>query len=259
MSFFARVGVYPPAGLFGTGHLLLLCFTVCMIALGLVAMKGADERAVRRVVRVCTCLLWALEAAKIAFVLCVNKTLDPNEFVPLYYCSITLYAGALSSLGHGMLRRLGDVFLATGGVVGGAVFLLSPLTSLTKYPAWHFISWHSFVLHGLMVFLGFLLLLRRVYVPLWRDILYHAGLVSAVCFAASLFNALYDRTHPDDPLANLMFISKDFPDTPISLVYHLCGPLYPTVVWLGQAFLPFLTVCGIRAVLPVKREDDDVI
>lgn len=251
--FFAPPDVYKPSGLFGVAHCVLLLITALLIALGLYASRTLTPRGVRRVIRVSTAALWVLEAGKIAFVLGVVGTRNPNEYVPLYYCSITLYAGALSSLCSGFWRRVGDIFLATGGVVGGAVFLLVPLTSLTRYPAFHFIAWHSFFLHGLMVYLGLLILVRGVYRARKEDILYCAGIVSAACFAAALFNALYDRAHPDIPVANLMFISKDFPGTPISLLYHLCGPLYPTVVWLGQAILPFLIVCGLQGALLARR------
>lgn len=247
MSFFAPQGAYPAAGLFGVEHAVLFLVTALLIGVGVFASRSLGEREVHRVIRAAAVSLWVLETAKITFVLFVNRTTNPNEFVPLYFCSITLYTGVLSGYGRGRWRRLGDVFLATGGLVGGAVFLVSPLTSLTNYPAWHFLSLHSFLLHGTMVYLGLLLLLRRVYVPVLGDMLYHVGTVSAFCLAAAIFNTVYDRAHEGAPIANLMFISKDFKGTPISLLYHLCGPYFPTVICLAQSFLPFLAVLGVYA------------
>lgn len=52
----------------------------------------------------------------------------------LYYCSILLYAGIFSSLKNKFIKRVGDVFLATGGIVAGIVFIIFPTTSLLTYP-----------------------------------------------------------------------------------------------------------------------------
>ena len=241
--FFSLPYQYPPAGLFSRWHLLLLSVTACLIAAGLWLSRNMMPMAVRRTVRIVTACLWGLELVKILFVLFVTGSKNPNEFVPLYYCSITLYAGLLSSLGSPLLMRVGDAFIAMGGIVGGAVFLLMPTTSLPQYPAFHFISWHSFLLHGTMVYLGLLLLVRRVYCPRLGDIRYVAGLTGAIAAIAWLFNTVYNHI-ARDPVANLMFISRDFAGTPISILYRLCGRFFTPVMCLGQAFLPFFLMYG---------------
>lgn len=241
--FFSLPNQYSPAGLFSRWHLLLLLVTACLIAAGLYFSRNMTAVAVRRTVRIVTACLWGLELAKILFVLLVTGSKNPNEFVPLYYCSIILYAGLLSSFGGALLCRVGDSFIAMGGIVGGAVFLLMPTTSLPQYPAFHFISWHSFLLHGTMVYLGLLLLVRRVYCPRLRDIRYVAALTGAICALAWLFNTVYNRIS-GDPVANLMFISRDFAGTPISILYRLCGRFFTPVMCLGQAFLPFFFTYG---------------
>lgn len=252
--FFAPPDAYAPAGLFGREHLALFLLAAALIALALYASRHLDADGVRRVIRAVTLALWIAEVLKVAFVLLLARSHNPNEYVPLYYCSITLYAGALSSLSRGALRRVGDAFLATGALVGGAVFLAVPLTSLSRYPAWHFISLHSILLHATMVYLALLLLWRGVYRVRGWDILYHGALVCAVCAVALTFNLCYDARHPEAPLANLMFISKDFPGTPISFFYHLCGPLlYPVAAMLGQALLPPLTVYGVQGAILSRR------
>lgn len=254
--FFAPPDLYSAAGLFGKAHLALFSLAVLLIALSLWASREMSPLGVRRVIRVATLSLWLLEGVKIAFVLLVARTRNPNEYVPLYYCSITLYAGALSSLCKGTLRRVGDAFLATGCLVGGAVFLCVPLTSLSRYPAWHFISLHSFLLHALMVYLALLVLWRGDYRVRLRDILYHGALVSTVCAVALAFNLCYDARHGDAPVANLMFISKDFPGTPISFFYHLCGPLlYPAAAMLAQSLLPALAVYAVQSAILRRRAE----
>ncbi len=239
--FFSLPNEYEPAGLFSIWHLLLLAVAVALVGMGLYYSRHMSDRAVRRTVRAVTATLWVLEIAKILFVLLVTRSTNPNEFVPLYYCSLILYAGVLSSCFQGFLRRVGDCFIATGGLVGGAVFLLFPTTSLPRYPAFHFISWHSFLLHGLMVYLGLLLLMRGTYRLKLRDIRYCAALISIMCLLALVFNTVYDHVS-GTAVANLMFISKDFAGTPITVLYRLCGRFFTPVMWLVQAFGPFLLV-----------------
>lgn len=239
--FFSLPNEYEPAGLFSVWHFLLLAVTAALVAIALYCSRHMSDRAVRRTVRVATGVLWGLEIAKILFVLLVTGSTNPNDFIPLYYCSLILYAGVFSSCFGGLLRRVGDCFIATGGLVGGVVFLLLPTTSLPRYPAFHFISWHSFLLHGLMVYLGLLLLMRGIYRLQFKDIRYCAALVSVMCLLALIFNTVYDSAS-GQAIANLMFISKDFPGTPIAVLYRLCGRFFPLFMWLSQAFGPFVLV-----------------
>lgn len=251
--FFALPQEYPPAGLWSWGHILLLLFTLFVACLALFFARRMQPDGVRRTVQVATVLLVSLEMIKIFFVLLRTGSRNPNDFVPLYYCSLTLPAGAMSAWARGKWRRMGDAFLATGGLVGGAVFLLFPTTSLLRYPALHFISLHSFFLHGLMVYLGLLLLLHGTYRVRLRDATAVAALVSAMCAVALCFNLVYDRVSGKE-VANLMFLSKDFPGTPLSPIYHALGVFYTPVVWLAQAFLPFLLVYACnRLLLRVAR------
>ena len=246
--FFSLPNTHPCAGIFTVWHGALLAATVALVALGLYLSRGMSAPAVRRTVRVVTAVLLALEAAKILFVLLVVRSRNPNEFVPLYYCSIVLYAGLLASLNHRFWRRVGDAFIVMGGIIGGVVFLIFPTTSLPQYPAFHFISWHSFLLHGAMVYLGLLLLLTGVYRENMADLRPVATLIALVCAVAFAFNTVYNQVAAE-PVANLMFISRDFEGTPLSLVYRLCGRFFTPVMWLGQSFLPFFaTYGGIRLV-----------
>ena len=240
--------------MYTVGHLALFLVTVIGIAAGLYLARGIDARGVRTVIRVVTALLWVLEIAKILFVLLVTKSDNPNDFIPLYYCSLILYAGLFSSVGKGFWQKLGDVFIATGGVAGGICFMLVPNTSLPRYPAVHFISFHSFLLHGLMVFMGLLLLTRGIYRIRICDLRYCAGLVSAMCAAAYAYNLLWDAFNPDRAVANLMFLSKDFPGTSVSILYHATGAFFPVLMWLIQAFVPFLLFVAVQKAVDAVRK-----
>ena len=246
LSFFSKAGELPAAGLYSLSHLLLLLLSICGITAALICTVKTAKIHARRIVRIFTLVLWILEIAKILFNFQTGQAQNPNSWIPLYYCSLVLYAGLLSSLFRGKLQHTGDVFLATGSIVGGTAFLIMPLTSISVYPAFHFISFHSFILHSLMVYMGLMLLLSGSVRLTRRDIFYYAPLVLIMCAAALIANHFLD--------ANLMFLSKNYPGTFIEILYRIFpGAWFPIIMSLGQAILPFYIVYGVLCLFQKRK------
>lgn len=239
--FFAKAGIYPPCGLFSTGHFIMLIIVLIVVVLALRFIKVESKKDVRKVIRIVTLIIWILEILKTIFNYVVEGGTNPNKMIPLYYCSLLLYAGALSSVGKGKVKKIGDVFLATGAIIGGLVFLLFPTTSLPEYPLFHFISIHSFIYHGIMVYLGVLINYTKYVEIKLSDIKYYSGMILVICVAAYIVNSIFD--------SNLMFISRDFPGTPLSTIYHFTGKYYTLLMSFGQMTLPFLLVYGILKII----------
>lgn len=232
--FFSKSGEYSACGIFTIGHLVLLSITIFCIMLALKLTKNSNNENVKKIIKRCTITVWILEIVIISFKLKTGNIENVNTYVPLYYCSLLLYAGAFSSFGNGKIKRTGDVFLATGGIIGGSVFLILPTTSLPSYPIFHLVSIHSFLFHGIMVYLGILILKTR-YIKLEKnDIKYYAILVGVICAIAYVVNQIFD--------SNLMFISKNFPGTPLELIYNITGPAYSIFMMAVQMTLPFYVV-----------------
>ena len=156
-----------------------------------------------------------------------------------------LYAGTLSSFAKGKIKRMGDVFLATGGIIGGIVFILLPTTSLPAYPALHIVSLHSFLYHGIMVYLGLLVNITHYIEVVASDAVYFATLIGIICILAQIVNKIFD--------SNLMFISKDFPGTPITIIYKLTGKHFTAFMEIAQMFLPFYAVYGILKIRDKRK------
>ncbi len=230
---FSHIGDFAPCGIFTFGHFSLLAVTVLGIYFGLKHTRSCNARQVQKILQISTAAIWLLEVIKIIYNISETSWTAVNEYLPLYYCSMLLYAGIFSTLGKGRLKRTGDVFLAAGAFVGGAVFMLYPSTSLPNYPAFHFISVHSFVYHGLMVYLGILVNVTGYVTLEKKDISCFAALVGTMCLLASVANGIFD--------SNLMFISQDFPGTPVGVLYDLTGgtALFGLFMTAGQVFLPF--------------------
>ena len=245
--FFAKPGEYEPCGIFTIGHFILIAITLVAI---IIALKNTvNKKDVKKIIKSCTIFIWICEIIIISFKIAINGASNLNEYVPLYYCSLLLYSSLFSSLGKGKLKRIGDVFLATGGIVGGIVFIFFPTTSLPAYPMLHLVSIHSFIFHGIMVYLGLLINLTNYIEIEKRDIIYYSNLTGIICILAYVVNEIFG--------SNLMFISENFPGTVIEYIYNFAERLFTPFMILAQMFLPFYAVYGI--VKLIKRRKKSIV
>ena len=233
---FAKPGEYEATGLYSIGHLILFLITVIAIVVAINFTKNKRDKQVKKIIQIVTVFIWILEIIKIVFNLAIGNGDNPNNYVPLYFCSMILYAGIFSGFCKGKLKKIGDVFIATGGLVAGIIFIACPSTSLPTYPIWHFISIQSFILHGSMIYLGLLVNITHYVDIKAKDFLYYAGVMLVFSFIALIFNNIFD--------SNLMFISKDFPGTPIHILYEISGGWFTFWMIILQATVPFYFSCS---------------
>ena len=243
--FFAKTGEYEPCGIFTMQHFELIIITVLGIIFALKNTVNKTKDEITQIIRKCTIIMWILEIIMIAFKLCTGDVRNLNNYVPLYYCSLLLYAGLLSSFGKGKFKRIGDVFLATGGIIGGLVFIILPTTSLPSYPMLHMVSLHSFFFHGTMIYLGLLIDITHYIELNLSDIKYFATLVGGICVLAYIINKKFG--------SNLMFISQNFPGMPIEIIYNATGRFYTLVMSIAQMTLPFYIVYGIIQIIKRRQ------
>ncbi len=236
--FFARPMEYKPCGIFSVQHFILFFLTIVGVIIAVKRTDLSNNSNIKKKIRNVTIMVWILEIIKIIFNFNIDNKKNINTYIPLYYCSILLYAGIFSSIGKGVIKRVGDVFLATGGIVGGVLFLIFPTTSITTYPIFHYISIQSFIYHGSMLYLG-IIINKSNYIQIDKnDIKYYASLMLIMCVLAYMINLKYG--------SNLMFISKDFPGTPVGIIYNLTGKYFTLTATLIQIIMPFYAVLGIK-------------
>lgn len=239
--FFAKPGEYEPCQMYSTGHMILLTITLVIVMMLIQFTKNFDRNRVKKVIKNTTILLWIMEIIKIIFNLSIGHWNNPNHYIPLYYCSIILYAGLFSSYGKGLFKKIGDIFISTGAIIGGVFFLSTPNTSLTMYPMFHYISIQSFVFHGAMVYLGILVNITG-YVDLkLKDIRYYAVLITIMSGISYVVNNILET--------NFMFISQNFPNTPVEAIFNWAGKYFTIVMCLLQIILPFLIIYTINKLI----------
>lgn len=238
-----------PCGMFSIEHFILLAITTICVVIALKFTKNMEKENVKKLIRKATIFLWILEIIKIIFNIKNYGLSAVNKYVPLYFCSLILYAGIFSGYCKGTLKKMGDVFLSTGGIIAGLIFLIYPLTSLTSYPMFHYISIHSFVLHGIMVYIGLLMLVTKYITIEKRDIIYYSAIIVIISAIAYIVNLKCG--------SNLMFISQNYPGTYIEMIYNNTGKIFPIVMIVAQATMPFYIIYGIYSLFKSKINMDD--
>ena len=242
---FVPPGTYEPCGLFGVEHLILLLASAALITAALYFSRRMSFPQIRKTIWICTVILWIFEIIKIVFNLIVNGPDEPNHYIPLYFCSLTLYCGFMSAFGKGFVKRCGDTFLAVGSIIGGVMFLLCPNTSLPMYPFFHYITFQSFLYHSIMIYLGILVIMRGYVVLRAKDQIPYGTVVLIVGVVAYLVNSVLGT--------NLMFVSDNFPGTPLELVYRFTGCLFPLCMILIHIVPPFWVMYGISRLVEKRR------
>ena len=236
--FFSKPGEYEPCGIFSVGHLILLVLALSIVGIALYNTKNISKEKVKEIIKKSTIVLWILEIIKIIFNFAIGNWVNPNNYIPLYYCSIILYAGLLSGWGKGVLKKVGDIFISTGAIIGGLFFLFCPNTSLPAYPMFHYISLQSFIFHGTMLYLGILVNITNYIDLRLSDIKYYASLITGISFISYIVNEKLGT--------NFMFISKNFPNTPVEIIYNLTGKFFSFVMILIQVIGPFYVIYFVK-------------
>ena len=243
--FFSKPGQYKPCGMYTKGHMILLSVTLICITIALYYTRKYDKDKVKKIIKSSTIILWILEIIKIIFNLAIGNIKNPNNYIPLYYCSLILYAGIFSSFCKGKLKMVGDVFIATGSIIGGLFFLFCPNTSLPAYQMFHYISIQSFIFHGTMLYLGILVNITNYVELKFIDIKYYTILIFVISFVSLAVNKLLGT--------NFMFISNNFPNTPIEIAYKYTGKFFTAFMILLQAVGPYCVIYGLKKIIASRK------
>ena len=97
MPIFAKQGEYEPCGIFTKEHFLLILLTIIGIKISLKKTINKTHKEIKQIIKKCTIAMWIFEVIIILFKIITGGIKNLNNYVPLYYCSLLLYAGLLSS------------------------------------------------------------------------------------------------------------------------------------------------------------------
>ncbi len=225
-------------GMFTLPHIVSLVLCMGLIILFVYLSRKISEKSLLLITRVMCAVFILWEIAKIIFKFIIGDTyLD--HWLPLYFCSLFIYALAFLSFGKGRVYKLGEAFISGGCIVAGLAYLIIPATSLMDFPIYHFLSIHSMLFHSSMVYLGIMYIYKHRVKLNKVDYCYYASFVGGFLLLSLVLNIALNQ--------NFMII-KNPVNIPIDIVNKLasaCPWLYTAFAILLYLTIPFFAIKGI--------------
>jgi len=220
-----------PSGLFSLAHFIMMAITYLIVIIALIFTYKLDKKKIDRLTKIFTIIILILETIKIGY----NhyyKVFFINNWFPLSYCALFMYAMIITSFFKGKVKEVGASFISCCFVAGFA-FILLPTTSLTEVPYYHFLALYSFLYHGLMLYFGLLYLISKYKQITKKELLPYSIFVIISCIIGVILNVIYD--------GNLMFLMKlsDMPLEILNNLYNIIGPLHPVLITLVYIIGPY--------------------
>lgn len=240
INFFTHKDYLPPADqipgtLFTPLHFVFsVCCILTVAALCLHCAKKS-EQVLRRVF----CILWAaavvLEAVKMTWetVSGITVSFEWGGILPLYPCSIFMYAMPFAVWGKGLVRRAACGYVCSLGLLGGVINFVYPTNILGSYSCISFAGFHTFFYHGCLVFCAVTMLLSGYHrfsgVRNWWELLLPAVPFLIVSVIANAVNF--------SPIgSDYMFFRLD------SFIFAPLGRMLPEVVSVAVVYLAYLLI-----------------
>ena len=135
-----------------------LHFAVSGVLLAIVVVCALLIRKRDKLIKPVFIVLWAvvsvLEVVKITWESTTGNTvrLEVTGILPLYACSIFMYAMPFAIWGKGNVKRAACGYVCTLGMLGASVNFFYPMTVLYRYSIISFSAMHSMVYHAVMLF-----------------------------------------------------------------------------------------------------------
>ena len=198
-NFFTHKDFLLPADqLWGTMFTPLhFAFAAVVLAVIILSVRWLYKRPVETVRRVWA-VLWALmvvlEVVKILWESTAGKTvgIEWGGILPLYPCSIFMYAMPFAIWGRGWARKAACGYVCTLGLLGGTVNFVYPATILGSYSCISFAGFHTFFYHGAMLLTALTMLLSGYHsyrdMKKWWELVLPAVPALIVSIPANLVN-----------------------------------------------------------------------
>lgn len=236
-KFFCKENEYEPVGMFSVGHIVTLIIFLLIVAFCAYKCRKIGKDKAIFLTKIIAIVVTVLEIIKITIAFINGEGDKLDHWVPLYFCSMFIYAAWLAGYAKGKIADLGRAFVGTGGIIAGLSFLIFPTTSFTMYPLFHYFCMYSMVYHSLMVFLGITYLLNGVVKIDKKSFIDYVIFCSVLNIFAIIVNSLPIYIHVDN--------------VPTS-GYNYPYPYYTNFMFLKRAGnIPVKILCDISDKVPV--------
>ena len=165
-NFFTHKDCLPPAAeisgtLFTPLHFVFSAICISLVIVGSILISKRSERTIKIFFTVIWAILVTLEVTKIVWETCSGATVsfEWGGVLPLYPCSIFMYAMPFAIWGKGYVRYAACGYVCSLGFLGGAINFIYPANILSNYSCISFAGFHTFFYHGSLVMCTLIMLL----------------------------------------------------------------------------------------------------
>ena len=150
-----------PGTLFTPLHFAVALLFIALAAIACAVCKKLDESKLKKVFAVLWAFLVLFEITKIVWESVSGKVVavELGGILPLYPCSIFMYAMPFAIWGKGVARKAACGYVCTLGLLGGLINFVYPANVLSNYSCISFAGFHTLTYHSAMVFCAITMLL----------------------------------------------------------------------------------------------------
>lgn len=150
-----------PGTLFTPLHFVASACWIALIVLACLLLRKKSEDTLRRVFTILWLTVTVLEIVKITWETYCGATVEfeAGGILPLYPCSIFMYAMPFAIWGKGKVRYAACGYVCSLGLLGGVINFVYPANVLNNYSCISFAGFHTLFYHGVLVLCAMLMLL----------------------------------------------------------------------------------------------------
>ena len=226
-------------GIFTSWHFVAMAIFFVLLILALWFSRKLSDRQTKIIMWTIAILVTVMEIVKI--IIRLYKGEGGDSWIPLYFCSLFIYAIWFSLFKNRHLRNTGFCFMVFGGIVAGICNTIYPSTSLMLFPIWHPASLHSLFYHWLMIYAGCMVLIKKMYQPKITHFFYYFIFVTIATVLAVIVNHFLGT--------NLMFMGNPFGLGFLQEIFNYSPVLYAFLVFLAQGVALFFATYGVYALV----------
>lgn len=232
MKFFSEYGYGPIRGMFSIDHLIFTLSAIIFLIILLLLTFKKSKQEIDKYIKYIFIFVFVAEILKIIWNFVVRENLELINWIPLYFCSLFIYASGMYSFGKGIVKEIGYLWITYGQIIGGIVFIFFPASSVGIQPLCHVLTLHSWIYHLLTTYTGIILIIKNLNTFKFSDIkLYSITILGAELFVY-LFNLVFKT--------NLMFINEPGVIAPLQYVVDVFKDFYPLIIGLFQGLGTFI-------------------
>jgi hypothetical protein len=150
-----------PGTLFTPMHFVFSLIFIGIVALACIRCRKIGEGKLKTVFAVLWAFLVVFEITKIVWESVCGKVVsfEWGGILPLYPCSIFMYAMPFAIWGKGIVRKAACGYVCTLGLLGGLINFVYPANVLSNYSCLSFAGFHTLIYHGSLVFCAIAMLM----------------------------------------------------------------------------------------------------